>query len=169
MRERLVLGTLTLAAALAVGSCKDDVGITEIPPPPPDPERFVAFMNGDNVEVPVATPAQGAAFFTVSGSSLIYRVELSNISNVNVAHIHTGAAGVSGGVIQDLYVGLPNTGPNFSGTLIQDTVPLEAADLTQMRNGTAYVNVHTTTPGCTSGTPGCNPGGEIRGQIFRLQ
>jgi hypothetical protein len=25
--------------------------------------------------------------------------------------------------------------------------------------------VHTSTSGCTPGDPGCNPGGEIRGQV----
>jgi CHRD domain-containing protein len=167
MRKRLVLGTLTLAAVLAVGNCKDDVGLTSIPP---DPERFIAFLNGDNVEVPVATPAQGMALFTVSGSSLIYRVELSNIDNVTIAHIHSGAAGVSGGIIQDLYVApLPPKGLDFSGTLIEDTVPVVAAVLTQMRGGTAYVNVHTNdgVPPTNTG-PGDMAGGEIRGQIFRL-
>jgi hypothetical protein len=37
--------------------------------------------------------------------------------------------------------------------------------LSAMRTGGAYVNVHTSAPSCTAGDPGCNPGGEIRGQV----
>jgi hypothetical protein len=37
--------------------------------------------------------------------------------------------------------------------------------LSAMRTGGAYVNVHTNVAGCTPGEPGCNPGGEIRGQV----
>jgi hypothetical protein len=37
--------------------------------------------------------------------------------------------------------------------------------LTEIRAGRAYVNVHTSSPGCTPGDPGCNAGGEIRGQV----
>jgi len=167
MRGRLVFGVGTLAVVLAVGSCKDEVGLTSIPPAP---ERFVAFLNGAQVETPVATPALGQAVFTVSGASLIYRIDLSNIDNVTLAHIHTGAAGVSGGVIQNLYVPpLPAKGLDFSGTLIEDTVDVVDAVLAQMRNGTAYVNIHTNDGVAPPNTgPGDMVGGEIRGQIFRL-
>ncbi|HEU5261788.1 MAG TPA: CHRD domain-containing protein [Gemmatimonadales bacterium] len=165
MRERLVLGTLTLAAVLAVGSCKDDVGLTSIPP---DPERFIAFLNGANEPTAVATPALGQAVITVDGNSLIYRIDVSNIDNATAAHIHKGFAGQNGGVMVPLFGG-PATAVDFSGVLVEDTVVVVDSVLTHMRGGQAYVNVHTTSPGCTPGTPGCNVGGEIRGQVFRFQ
>jgi len=164
MRKRLVLGTLTLAAVLAVGSCKDDVGLTSIPP---DPERFIAFLSGAQEPTPVATPALGQAVLRVSGNSVIYRIDVSNIDNATAAHIHNQVAGFNGGVMVPLFGG-PTTGVDFSGPLVEDTVVVVDSVLTHMRGGRAYVNVHTSSPGCTPGTPGCNAGGEIRGQLFRL-
>jgi hypothetical protein len=60
----------------------------------------------------------------------------------------------------------PTTGNGYSGILASAEITRASAFqgvftmdsvLTRMRNGTAYVNVHTT----------ANPGGEIRGQIQR--
>ena len=59
-----------------------------------------------------------------------------------------------------LYVGpRPSTDLNFSGLLVDSTVAVTAAILSQIRADTTYVNVHTK----------LNPGGEIRGQLFRVQ
>ena len=48
MRGRLVFAAGTLAVLVGVGSCKDDVGLTSIPP---EPERFIAFLSGSLVGV----------------------------------------------------------------------------------------------------------------------
>jgi len=165
MRGRLMFGVGTLAAVLAAGSCKDDVGLTSIPPAP---ERYIAFLSGANEPTPIATPAQGLAVLTLDGNSLIYRIDVSNIDNATAAHIHNQVAGFNGGVMVPLFGG-PTTGVGFSGPLVVDTVVVVDSVLTHMRGGRAYVNVHTSSAGCTPGTPGCNAGGEIRGQLFRLQ
>ncbi|MFL5507780.1 MAG: hypothetical protein ACJ8AU_12930, partial [Gemmatimonadales bacterium] len=55
------------------------------------------------------------------------------------------------------------TGTN--GTTVGDPPITFDSLLSAMRTGGAYVNVHTSAVGCTAGEPGCNPGGEIRGQI----
>jgi len=159
MRARLVIGGLTLAAAAAftVGSCKDDVGLTSVPPPP---ERFVAVLSGANEPTPVSTAAQGFATVTVNGNVLTYRVELSNIDSAFLAHIHHGVAGVNGPVRVNMYVPPnPSTGVGFSGLLIEDTATVADSILTFIRGGETYVNVHTK----------LNPGGAIRGQLFRFQ
>ena len=95
MRGRLMFGVGTLAVIVAVGSCKDDVGLTSIPPAP---ERFVAFLNGANEPTPITTAAQGLATITVNGNVLSYRVELSNIDSAFLAHIHHNVAGLNGPV-----------------------------------------------------------------------
>ena len=157
MRVRLVFAAGTLAVIVAVGSCKDDVGLTSIPPAP---ERFIAFLSGANEPTPTTTGAQGLATVTVKGNLITYRIELSNIDSAFLAHIHHGPAGTSSGIIQNLYISpRPSTDLNFSGLLIEDTVTVTDAVLTQMRADTTYVNVHTK----------LNPGGEIRGQLFRFQ
>src|SRR3989440_8613178 len=96
MHGRQMFGVGTLAVILAVGSCKDDVGLTSIPPAP---ERFIAFLNGANEPTPITTPAQGLATVTVNGNVLSYRIELSNIDSAFLAHIHNGRAGTNGGVV----------------------------------------------------------------------
>jgi len=157
MRGRLMFGAGTLAAVLAVGSCKDDVGLTSIPPAP---ERFVAVLSGANEPTPTTTAAQGLATITVNGNVLSYRVELSNIDSAFLAHIHHNVAGLNGPVRVNLYVPpLVATDVHFSGLLIEDTVTVADSILTFMRGGAGYVNVHTK----------LNPGGEIRGQLFRFQ
>ena len=99
-------------------------------------------------------------FRSVKGNLITYRIELSNIDSAFLAHIHHGPAGTSSGIIQNLYIPpRPSTDLNFSGLLIEDTVTVTDAVLTQMRADTTYVNVHTK----------LNPGGEIRGQLFRFQ
>jgi CHRD domain len=157
MRGRLVFGVGTLAVIVAVESCKDDVGLTSIPPAP---ERYIAFLSGANEPTPIATAAQGLATVTVNGDSIHYRIELSNIDSAFLAHIHHGAAGTSSGVIRDLYIPPRlSTDSNFSGLLIDSTIAITAAVLSQIRADTTYVNVHTK----------LHAGGEIRGQLFRFQ
>ena len=159
MRGRLVLGglTLTAAAVWTVGSCKDDVGLTSVPPPP---ERFVAFLSGANEPTPITTAAQGLATLTIDGNLVSYRVELSNIDSAFLAHVHHGVAGVNGPVRVNLYVPprVPK-GLDFSGLMVEDTITVPDSVLAFIRGGETYVNVHTKV----------NAGGEIRGQLFRFQ
>src|SRR6266480_1240025 len=159
MRGRLVLGglTLTAAAVWTVGSCKDDVGLTSIPPAP---ERFVAVLSGANEPTPITTAAQGLATITVNGNVLSYRVELSNIDSAFLAHIHHNVAGLNGPVRVNLYVPprVP-TDSNFSGLLIEDTTTVADSVLTFILGWAADVNGH----------PKLIPGGDIRGQLVRFQ
>jgi hypothetical protein len=120
---------------------------------------------------PVDTRAQGQAKFRLSrdGTELHYRLNVANIENVTQAHIHLGQPGVAGGVVVWLYPSGPPatlipgrsqgvlaegtiTAANLVGTL--QGQPLSAL-LTHIRNGNAYVNVHTS----------AHPPGEIRGQL----
>jgi hypothetical protein len=101
---------------------------------------------------------QGTAVISADGSTITYIVTYSGLSGtVNAAHIHTGAAGVAGGVILPLTAGpSPMTGTltaaNFAAS---GSVTTFAQAVAAIRAGTTYFNLHTT----------ANPGGEIRGQI----
>jgi CHRD domain-containing protein len=167
MRGRLVFGVGTLAVILAVGSCKDDVGLTSIPP---DPERYIAFLSGANERAtPVTTGAQGLATVTVNGNVLSYRVELSNIDSAFAAHIHHAVADSNGPVRVNLFIPpRPAKGLDFSGLLVADTITVGDSVLTWIRGGAAYVNVHTLGVTGADGSGG-HGGGEIRGQLFRFQ
>jgi len=138
------------------------------------------------LEVPVRdTGAQGQATFKLSkdGESLSYKLNVANIENVIMAHIHQGLPGVPGDIVVWLY---PSTAPGVlapagggrisgriaSGTITADDLvgPLDGADLSDLvellQSGGAYVNVHTNDGvGDPNTGPGDFPGGEIRGNF----
>jgi hypothetical protein len=143
-------------------------------------------------EVPVReTLAQGQAIFQINpaGTEVSYRLIVSNIENITQAHIHCGPAGVNGPVVIWLYpdptstTALPGGAGRHDGVLAANTfnashvrpttnpncpggVQTFADVLARIREGNAYVNVHTEDglPGANTG-PGDFPGGEVRGQI----
>lgn len=130
---------------------------------------FTAHLTGGN-EVPANdSQGQGQVIFKLSadGTELHYKLIVANIENVRAAHIHCGATGVNGPVVVPLFgtqtVGVQN-GVLVEGTITDSNVRALAcigsvksldAVLELIRNGGAYVNVHTT----------LLPAGEIRGQI----
>jgi hypothetical protein len=141
-------------------------------------------LDGADENPPNASQGQGEAIFRVSddGTSVDYTLIASNIDNAFMAHIHLAAAGVNGPVVEWLFPSTaPVAGPTGSGR--HDGVLAEghftAADLvgplkghplaellTAMRNGGAYVNVHTNDGVApVTNTPGDLPAGEIRGQL----
>lgn len=103
--------------------------------------------------------------------NLTYRLNVANIENVTMAHIHLAPPGVPGPIVVWLYPSeppfAPTPIPGFSnGPLASDTIiagdlvgPLAGGTLDdlldEIRAGNAYVNVHTVQ----------NGPGEIRGQI----
>jgi hypothetical protein len=152
MRQRLALifAALALVAAPSTAFAVD-----------PTQPAFGGPLSGAQEVPAVATAAtgQGTAVISADGSTITYIVTYSGLSGtVNAAHIHTGAAGVAGGVILPLVVGpSPMTGTltaaNFAAS---GSVTTFAEAVAAIRAGTTYFNLHTT----------ANPGGEIRGQIL---
>lgn len=167
MRALRVINVLAAVALVGVACEDDNVTGTDIPE---GLEIFTASLNGAN-EVPALvspTTATGEAVITVMDNLVSWRVEVTGIENVSDAHIHFGAAGVSGGVMVPL---LPTAGDFPTATtialgsaVVHDTV------LVHLRAGNTYVNVHTTdgvgTPDPV-GPAGDYPQGEIRGQLRR--
>jgi hypothetical protein len=161
----LVLVALLISAAGAGRALAND-----------DQLVFKARLLGSNEVPPRETEARGKAEFKVSedGQSIWFKLSVTRIENVVAAHIHTGAAGVNGGVIVGLYGAAPGGGPIrgkiSSGVITQANL---AAGWTMemliaaMISGDTYVNVHTNDGvGDINTGPGDFPGGEIRGQIF---
>lgn len=137
----------------------------------PAARNFVAPLEGAQEVPPVETRARGMAHFQLSrdGSEISYRLIVANIEDVLMAHIHLAPAGQNGGVVVWLYPDGPppqliegrSDGVLATGTITSSDLvgslggeTLDAL-LDEIRNGGAYVNVHTS----------ANPGGEIRGQI----
>ncbi|HEY5939463.1 MAG TPA: CHRD domain-containing protein [Gemmatimonadales bacterium] len=167
--NRFPMLKIAFAALLPiVVACGDDE-----PSDPATATSFTATLSGANEVPAVTTTATGTATFEVVGSALTYTINATNLQNAILGHIHLAAAGVNGPVRLNLCgtgapepactsgTGVVATGTNGAtlGGVTFDEL------LTAMRSGGAYVNVHTNTAGCTPGAEGCNPGGEIRGQI----
>lgn len=164
MRGRVLSGGLTLAVLAAVASCSDDVGPTEV-------ETFTANLSGTNEVPAVTTTATGTATLSLVGPSLLYRIDVANITDVTASHIHgPGAAGTNAGVRMFLCgsgggtpQGTPACATGTVNGMLASGVGVAVSGmsfdslLVLLRNGNAYVNVHTTV----------NGGGEIRGQTVK--
>ena len=166
----------TLAAALAMGAslaaCDDDddpAGLEEI-------EGYEASLSGAG-EVPSnASTATGTAEISVVGPTLLYRVDVTGLSNAVAAHIHGPAAtDENAGILVNLCgtattpacaTGAPYTGVLTAGTA-NNLVGISFDSLqVLLDNGSAYVNVHTNDGlGSQNTGPGDLAVGEIRGQI----
>lgn len=161
-----------LAAALLLGTSPAAVADA----------TFSAELSGaNNVPDPIATPASGRLELTVSpnGQSVSYVLTVKDLDNVAAGDLHLGPPGANGPLVVKLFPGkgaAPKKG-TFSGVLAQGT--FDAGDLTgpmtgaklgelldQIREGNAYVNVHTSDG---QDPPNSGPGdyrlGEIRGQL----
>jgi hypothetical protein len=153
MRLALIAGVVALAAALAVGPA---LALAADPPTP----AFGGPLSGAQ-EVPAVTTAatgEGTAVVSTDGSTITYYVAYSGLSGPAVAaHIHTGAAGVGGGIILPLVVSASPmvgtlTAANFTPS---GAITTFAQAVAAIEAGTTYFNIHTA----------ANPGGEVRGQI----
>ena len=123
---------------------------------------FTAPLAGANV-VPVnASTATGTASISVVGPTIVYRIDVTGITDVTAVHIHGPApVGSNAGVVMGLCSG--GTPACATGTVNGVLVAAVNAPssisfdslVVLLGNGNAYVNVHTTG----------SPGGEIRGQI----
>lgn len=158
----LVLMVLLASTLMMAGDCDDDpTGIV-------DDAEFEASLSGAAERPdPVTTNATGDAFFDLDGTTFRYLIEVEDIDDVTLAHIHNGNATVAGPIVVELF----NAGGNPVSFTDRDELiegsftaaDLEAAGgittldalIDAMEAGTVYVNVHTS----------ANPSGEIRGQI----
>lgn len=134
-----------------------------------DKEVFVATLSGAE-EVPARpTAANGSAQIIIDGDQITYAIEVDDINSITAAHIHAvpGSPGVNGPIRLFLYPArqgdpAPQVTTSDKRILVSATVPSSNVSgvtyeqlLNAMRNGDAYVNVHTTT----------FPGGEMRGTV----
>jgi CHRD domain len=171
MRKRLS-GRLCVAVVLALGSCTDKVGITVS-------ENFVATLSAANEVPPDSSTATGKATFTyvTDLGSIFYRLDVAGIDSAFAAHIH-GPAGLdtNAAIAINLFTSPnPVTKIGFTGTLAQGVLGEQGAPfgmtmdslLVLLRNGHAYVNVHTRGPVNATTHSGGHGAGEIRGQVVK--
>jgi hypothetical protein len=166
-RDRWMLAIAVLfSTAIAACSDDDDDGGNE-----PDTE-FEANLSGSEEVPAVSTTASGSATISIQGSAIVYQVDVTNLTNAVVSHIHVGAPGESGPVRLNL-CGVPADSPDCStettGVLVEGSNGITQGItfdslVSAIRAGNAYVNVHTSDGTSTEG-PGNCPAGEIRGQL----
>lgn len=111
--------------------------------------RLGAQLDGSQETPPNASTATGVgvAFLHEPDNRIVYTVRTQGLANVVAAHIHTGAAGVAGPVLE----GITGGPTDYCGV----TRRLSAAELAAAKADGLYFNIHTA----------AFPGGEIRGQI----
>ena len=133
--------SLMLVAALAVSGCAT-------------PMYFQSNLSGTQEVPPTASRGTGVmtAKLYPDTRSLDYKVEYTGLSGpATAAHIHgPAAAGANAGVAVPF---------NAAASPITGASILTEEQATALMEGKTYVNVHTA----------ANPGGEIRGQIARVQ
>jgi hypothetical protein len=133
-------------------------------------DEFAATLTGSQEVPPVSTDASAAAEFGLqSDGTLQFELRATGaIVQARQAHVHLGGRGQNGPVVAFLYG--PTIGEDFqagdliaSGTLADADIiarpnftPTVATLVERMRQGRAYVNLHTS----------ANPGGEVRGQVI---
>ncbi len=163
MRGMRAVTMVAIIAAIGVACGDDTTGI------PAGVEIFQATLNGANEipALPTATTATGEVTITVMGNLLAWHVEVTNLQNVNIGHIHYGPVDSAGGVMVNLS---PTPGDYTAKTTIaQGSLVVNDTVLVHMRAGKAYVQIHTSDPSLPgNNTPGDYPGGEIRGQVRKL-
>ena len=162
---RLAVAVLFSAIAACSDDDDDDGGN--------EPEtQFEATLSGGQEVPPVGTPASGSATISIEESQIAYRVDVVNLENAVVSHIHIAPPGEIGPVRLDL-CGTPAVPActSGSGTLVEgsngSTMEITFDSLVSaIRAGNAYVNVHTDDGEGEQNTgPGDIASGEIRGQI----
>ncbi len=109
-------------------------------------------LSGANEVPAVTTTATGTVNIRITADNkLITKITVNSLETTDAltaAHIHSGAAGVNGGVL----IGLCSSAADFGVTKINNP---SATILNSIKTDAVYVNVHSTS----------RPSGEIRGQI----
>ena len=119
--------------------------------------RFQATLTGAQQVPAVATTARGTGTVVLNTTEDQISVNLTFSglsSNATAAHIHgAAAAGTNAGILFDFSAVTPAA---TAGTIATQTFPITPTQVTQLKAGQFYFNIHTGNFG----------GGEIRGQIM---
>jgi len=128
-------------------------------------QQFKTKLNGDNEVPPVTTGAEGKVSLKVRESDIRYKLNITGLVDVTMAHIHQGKSGENGAPVVDL-LGAGNKQKTSKGLFINGSFtdsdlvgPLKGKKISDLissiKQGNNYVNVHTQ----------AHPDGEIRGQL----
>ncbi len=179
---------VTLCLAVVPFACAEPEPTAVVPVFDDAPAFGIVANGGRNAAVPLSgdeevpareTRARGTAIFhrDDDGVTMHYKLIVANIENVVASHIHVGAAGANGPVVQFLFGPAPAGGGRLNGVIAEGSFtaasfvgPLAGQSMDALVDamiaGNTYVNVHTIDGVAPTTTgPGDFPGGEGRGQI----
>jgi hypothetical protein len=176
--KKLSIALLILVALLTLSSIALMVSVSAAPTAQEEPSNFTALLSGDQEVPPHTTSATGQVTFQLRDETqLDFTLNMRDIKNFVAAHIHCAPTGENGAVGATLFGPMPPGIGSVDIFTVQATITAPdaengcgwadvAAVVEAMRNGNAYVNVHTDDGDDPPDTgPGDFPGGEIRGQI----
>ena len=118
-------------------------------------KMIITFLSGKDEVPPTESNASAWAKFQSvdNGSQLSYWVSIVGLKEITGAHIHKGSEGQNGDIVAVLSEAKSAEGGNetisLKGNITKDGLqgPLEGKEVSDlvslMRNGSAYVNVHT--------------------------
>ena len=118
-------------------------------------KMIITFLSGKDEVPPTESNASAWAKFQSvdNGSQLSYWVSIVGLKEITGAHIHKGSEGQNGDIVTVLSEAKSAEGGNetisLKGNITKDGLqgPLEGKEVSDlvslMRNGSAYVNVHT--------------------------
>jgi hypothetical protein len=159
MHTHRFVGALALALAAGVAGCDDD---DETGPSNPRFTAALATSKEVSPDPPITSGATGSTAFSQSGTTISYTIDVAGLSsNATAAHIHGPASATqNAGVIVPLTpVAAQTSGRLATGSFTATNITAANVSfdslLVLMRNGNAYVNVHTVN----------HPAGEVRGQV----
>ncbi|MBI4408959.1 MAG: CHRD domain-containing protein [Gemmatimonadetes bacterium] len=162
--NRSIVRMLLALLLVLTAACDDDEETG------PGEERFTTVLSGANERPnPVTnTTASGTGTVTLQNSTIDVTVTVANLTGVTASHIHgpSGPEGtaspilgfpINSAVTTGTLVSVTDaTATNLKGLTVLTSISFDSV-LSLVRNGQAYINVHTS----------ANPGGEIRGQLAR--
>jgi hypothetical protein len=143
MRSMLILAVLAALVLAATASAKV--------------KRLEANLSGSN-EMPATDPdASGSAKVRLDRAKkkVCFTIRVSNVEDVQAAHIHKGGKSVANGPIVVIFLHQPAAGSRFTGCETDVARSVIRAILRHPRR--YYVNVHSLD----------FPGGEVRGQLHK--
>jgi hypothetical protein len=153
-------GGAAASATLVIGGLRAGSDYAEVvgdPLAPPIPTEFITNLAGLNEVPPNTSEGTGTVTAQIVNDELIVSGSFAGLGgDYTMSHIHTGAAGVSGGVVFTLTA---TVDPDQKGGMyeaVDNTFAISPEQMAALGAGTYYVNIHTSDL----------PAGEIRGQLL---
>lgn len=164
MMPRLMFSIILAAVGIGlIAGCKKEVKSSENGSPAmsqestmPSAEVYTAELSGESEVPPVNTFASGSLSVKLIGDSIQVSGQFMSLGGTFTgSHIHMGAKGENGSVVQPLNAEINDDSVSGSWSPSVNSFMLTQDQISKLRAGSLYVNIHSV----------ANKNGEIRGQL----